>query len=193
MLHLIWRLDITAGLVAALLLTRTLGSGRVAAQGEPGGITIYSYQCPEGFEGGDDTSCRDHQLAGVGFTLFEEGQHSGIGATSDADGVASLGLPISEPATINLLVQPPAGYESSDVACSEAYAGIDGGAAVSCGIYALPAEPVVADDGADSITTLPNTGLGSAGGDSGSDALIPVLLGTVLTLLAGLVRFRRAV
>lgn len=338
MFHVIQRLGVSAGLVALLLLSATLGTTQVAAQGEAGGINIYSYQCPEGFTGGDFTSCREVPLSGVGFTLFEEGQHSGIGATSDVDGVAHLGLPISEPATINLLVQPAAGYESSFVSCSEAYAGLANGISfpdvapdayitcewfftpiggeqpvdeepvddadgslivqvygcekgaytrddlsactanplsgvnlassavdqdngvgavtnadgvaklplfgqdlpgdirlsvalpgeydryratcwdgdgsnvefvpdgvsimlqdvgdnvvITCGIYALPAESTVPDDREDPeiITTLPNTGAGDDG-DLGSGTMIPILIGTILTLLAGLVRFRRA-
>jgi hypothetical protein len=133
-------------MVMALAMMTMMGGPSASAQ-EGGSVSIYSFACPAGFDGGDYDACRATPLSGVGFTLFEAGQHSGVGATSDADGAASLGLPIAEASTINIFTQPPAGYESVFIACSEEYGAVDGGitfaslapdAFVTCEWYFVP-------------------------------------------------------
>ena len=152
----------------ALMLAMIAAAPSAAAQEEiAGSLVVYAYACPAGFTGEDYDQCRATPLAGAGYTAFAAGQDNGVGATTDADGVASIALAAIGGGTVNVAVTPPAGYEPAFVACSEEHGAIEGGitfaalatdAFVTCQWYFVPTggtpggEPAPDEDGWLTIT-----------------------------------------
>lgn len=208
-IHLLQR---TIGLIGVVLLAlATITGPGASAQSESGSLVIYAYACPAGFTGTAYDECRATPLPGVGYTAFEAGQDNGIGATTDADGVASISLDPIGDGTVNVFVTPPAGYESVFVACSQEYGAIEGGitfawvaqdAFITCEWYFVPVggdptpTPGTGEDPTPTprVTGLPNTGSGStdAGEATGRPVGAVAVLG-VLGLGAACVGCRRAV
>ncbi len=140
-------LGLLIGVALMLAATAVLAPSAAAQEGTTGSIVIYAYACPPGFTGEDYDPCRATPLAGVSYTAAAAGQDNGVGATTDADGVASLSLSALGGGTINVAMTPPAGYESAFIACSQQYGAIESGitfadlaadAFVTCEWYFVP-------------------------------------------------------
>ncbi len=143
------------GLVSMLAMTIVGISAAAAQDGTGGSLVVYAYACPAGFTGDDYDQCRSTPLAGASYTAFTAGQDNGVGATTDANGVAALSLSALGGGTINVAMNPPADYESAFVACSEEYGAIEAGitfanlasdAFVTCQWYFVPTGGDPGDD-----------------------------------------------
>ncbi len=115
------------GLAWMLAMTLVATPSATAQEGNGGSLVIYAYACPAGFTGDDYDQCRATPLEGVSYTAFAAGQDNGVGATTDADGVATLSLAALGGGTINVALTAPEGYGSAFVACSEEYGAIESG------------------------------------------------------------------
>ena len=149
-------------LLAGLLLLLTLLPTIVAVAGareQEGSLVIYAYACPAGVPAGAD-DCRATPHAGVAFTVVAAGQDNGVGATTDADGVASVSLAGLAPGNVTVVEHLPAGYADFEVACSQPSAenpdgggitllDVPAGAVVTCQWYNLAPQhdPGGNDDG----------------------------------------------
>ena len=153
-------LGLAAGLaLAVMVLTAAVRIAAAQEQGGEGSLIIYAFACPPGVIAGAD-ACRAAPHAGVPFTVFAAGQDNGVGATTDANGVASFSLSGLAPGNVVVVEHLPAGYADFDVACSQASAenpdgggitllDVPAGAFVTCQWYNLAPQhdPGGNDDG----------------------------------------------
>lgn len=161
--------------IVAVLFLAVAGSilhaGPVTAQEHDGSLSITAYACPATWDGDDYAACLADPLGGVSFTIAAVDQQNGVGGTTNQLGYLHVPLFAADlPGDIAVHITLPEGYERFEAACQSA-PGIAAatrttatgividdlaeGAEVSCLWYV-----------ADEVTTLPDTGTGTAAAPS---------------------------
>ncbi len=135
MLRILTALCAVAGLVLAL----NVSSAGAQYAGSAVTVSVRALRCADA----SGASCEE-PFAGVSYTIAEAGQDNGVGATTGADGGATLSPPVADDAeTVSVIVvgSLPAGYERSAVSCGDPETGAEVPVQTANGGVSFSAEP----------------------------------------------------